>query len=63
MDDNVATEPHVRAAQEAFWAIIAKRFPEVSTGDLPPGASVAFDDACHQVVWSWLGSNSGSLHD
>ncbi len=61
MDDSMAIEPHVRAAQEAFWAVIAQRFSEVSTGDLPPEADAAFDDACFRVVWSWLGSNTGSL--
>lgn len=61
VDDNVAIEEHVRAAQEAFWSVIAQRFPEVSTGDLPPEADAAFDDACHRAVWSWLGSNTGSL--
>lgn len=61
MDNNGAIEQHVRAAQDAFWAVIAERFPEVSTGDLPPDVDAAFDDACHRVVWSWLGSNTGSL--
>ena len=61
VDDNVAIEPHVRAAQDAFWAVIAERFPEVATGDLPPDADAAFDDACDRVVWQWLGSNTGSL--
>lgn len=61
VDEKLVIESHVRVAQDAFWAVVAQRFPEVATGDLPPDAEVAFDEACHRVVWTWLGANTGSL--
>lgn len=59
MDEHLPVRPHVVAAQEAFWTVIAQRFPEISSGDLPPEAASAFDDACLRVVWSWFGANVG----
>jgi hypothetical protein len=61
VDENLAVERHVRAAQDAFWAVIAQRFPEVATGDLPPDADAAFDAACYRVLSAWLAANTGSL--
>lgn len=57
VDDTILIGPHVQAAQEAFWQVIAMRFPELTTGDVSPDATEAFDRACHDVVWEWLGSN------
>jgi hypothetical protein len=59
--DDELIEQHVRQAQAAFWSVIAERFPEVATGDLPPEADSAFDAASFRAVWSWLGANTGSL--
>ena len=55
----MVVQPHVEAAQQAFWEVVAQRFPEITTGDLPPEAATAFDEACYHVVWSWLGANTG----
>lgn len=57
MDQDQPITEHVRAAQDAFWSEIARRFPEIESGDLAPDADSAFDRACHDVVWTWLGSN------
>lgn len=56
MDDLLIGE-HVRVAQDAFWAVIALRFPEMHTGDLSSGDSQRFDRACREAVWAWLDGN------
>jgi len=47
----------VEAAQMAFWAEVAKNF-DFTTGDFPPEAQLAFDEACKQAVKVWVQSNS-----
>ncbi|CAK1331633.1 MULTISPECIES: hypothetical protein [Burkholderia] len=44
-------------AQLAFWAEVAKSFPEVKSGDLPVQAVLQFNKACEQAVAVWLKSN------
>lgn len=39
---------------EAFFAIVAKAFPEVSTGDFPPDALAALHSDCRDAVSLWL---------
>jgi hypothetical protein len=46
------------AAQEAFWKVVARMFPEIKTGDLDIGASVEFTDACRRVVGLWVETNT-----
>jgi len=41
-------------ADLAFWAEIAKAFPEAKTGDFPPEASLKWDKARDQAVYWWL---------
>jgi hypothetical protein len=38
----------------AFWASVAKSFPEITTGDFPPGDSMQFAFACTETVRAWL---------
>lgn len=57
MDDDIAIEEHVRAAQDAFWRELAMRFPELHTGDLAPDVADRFERACLEAAWAWLGSN------
>lgn len=45
-------------AQSAFWAVIAKNYPNVKTGDFSPEATTAFDDACMTAVTLWLAANT-----
>lgn len=40
-------------AQEAFWAVVAKAYPEAEHGDFPPDATMDFDTACEDAVESW----------
>jgi hypothetical protein len=45
-------------AQEAFWAEIAKHYPEITTGDFPPDAHAAFERACSEAAAVWVEGNS-----
>jgi hypothetical protein len=47
----------VEKAQFEFWAVIAKEFPEVTTGDYPPDATMQFDGECLQAVTKWIEFN------
>jgi hypothetical protein len=44
-------------AGEAFWTAFAREFPEVTTGDLDPLSTVAFDDAVERAARAWLDAN------
>lgn len=57
MDTGERIREATEGAMEAFWAVIARKFPEASTGDLDPAASTAFDDAVDNVVWAWVEAN------
>lgn len=47
----------LKAAQEAFWGVVAARFPEVKTGDFPPDATFRFEDASRAAIDTWLAFN------
>jgi len=44
----------VSKADDAFWAEVAKAFPEVKTGDFPPDATSIFDDCEKKSIAVWL---------
>ncbi|GIJ62047.1 hypothetical protein [Virgisporangium aurantiacum] len=44
------------AARDAMWAAFAARYPEVTTGDLPPGADRAFVAESDRLA-GWLDDN------
>lgn len=44
-------------AQEAFWAEIAKAFPEAQSGDMSPETQCDFDAACASAVEDWVDAN------
>lgn len=44
-------------AQDAFWEVIAKRYPEAKTGDLSPLRTLAFDEAAKGAIEEWVRSN------
>lgn len=48
----------VSDAQEAFWAEIVKHYPEITTGDFPPDAHLAFEEACLKAATVWVEGNS-----
>lgn len=45
-------------AQEAFWAVVAREYPDVKSGDLDPMQTHLFDQACKDMVESWVRLNS-----
>ncbi len=47
-------------AQQAFWAEVAKNFPEISTGDMPIQAVFQFNQQCEEAVAIWVKSNHPS---
>jgi hypothetical protein len=44
----------VEKADLAFWAEIAKAFPEAKSGDFPPDATFAWNRARDEAVYWWL---------
>ncbi len=45
------------AARDAMWATFAQRYPEVTTGDLAPGADVVFVAESDRLLAGWLDDN------
>ncbi len=48
-------------AREAFFASVAADFPEVTTGDLDPGATVAFELETNELIVTWLTYNAPAV--
>lgn len=48
-------------AQQAFWTVFASHFPEAASGDFPPDATIAFDNAIEQATQTWLDCNTPDL--
>ena len=52
------TEDQIRHAvidaQDAFWAVMVDKFPEVQTGDMDPLDAFAFRQACEKALERWL---------
>jgi len=44
-------------ASEAFWAEVAKAFPECTTGDFAPDQSIAWEMAVVDAVSGWVHNN------
>lgn len=44
-------------AQDAFWAVVAERYPNNEGGDFPADAHFAFERACQAAVRAWAESN------
>lgn len=53
----------VSAAQDAFWAEVAKRYRAkgVTSGDFPPDAHMKFRTACTDAVGEWCAYNAGQV--
>ena len=41
-------------ADDAFWAVIAEAFPEATTGDFPPDATLNWHEAIEKAIRIWL---------
>ncbi len=44
-------------ALDAFWQTIVEQFPDVTTGDLSPGATIALSLAAEEAVDEWIANN------
>lgn len=44
-------------AEEAFWDAVIKEFPEVKTGDFPPGATMVWENCLKATLKEWLRLN------
>jgi hypothetical protein len=55
--DAKSIEQAVEKAQDAFWAEVARAFPEVTTGDFGPGETFAIQQAMEDAVSAWLAWN------
>ena len=47
----------VREAEFAFWAVIAKEFPEIRTGDVEPWEAMLFSGELEDGVRRWYNDN------
>lgn len=57
LKDKVDYEEIVRQAEEAFWAVIASRFPSIKSGDVDPGMAMVLPEAMQEAVESWVSMN------
>lgn len=53
----------VEEAENAFWVVIAEKFPEAKTGNMYFDASVEFSDKCHDTAKLWVALNTNLLPD
>lgn len=44
-------------AQDAFWEVVGRRFPQARSGDLSPGATVQLDRAAEAAIKEWVENN------
>lgn len=58
------TQPHhidltelTQKATDAFWEVICKAFPEATTGDLSPRATIKQDEGNENAVLEWVRNN------
>jgi hypothetical protein len=47
----------LESASDAFWAEVAKRFPEAKSGDFPPEMLVQLDEIMEKSIRVWLDFN------
>jgi hypothetical protein len=52
--DETRIKDAVEKAEGAFWTSIAKDFPEIKSGDLPPVNSHNFTEYLNRIVKLWL---------
>jgi hypothetical protein len=47
----------VREGEDAFWAAVAKEFPEATSGDLDPGMVMSLTQTMERVIRAWVDYN------
>ena len=52
------TDAVAREAADAFWRVVADRFPEIHAGDMDPLTAARMDTTFRDLVDSWLTANN-----
>jgi hypothetical protein len=47
----------IQEAEDAFWQVIGRRFPQARSGDLSIGRTFAFSIAVTEAVHEWISNN------
>lgn len=50
-------EPLAEDALDAFWDVVARRYPQARTGDLSPLTSFALNRAAERAIEEWVDNN------
>ena len=53
----------IEDAELAFWAVIADRFPEATSGDLSVERTIGLDQMMHSAVNEWVDNNFPEWED
>ena len=51
----------MEAAELAFWKVVADSYPEATSGDLSPHASLKFAEATETAIVDWLEANADNI--
>jgi hypothetical protein len=51
----------LQAASAAFWAVVARNFPEAKHGDFPPEMQFQLDQTMEKSIRVWLDYNAQEL--
>jgi hypothetical protein len=60
LDNDIAASLAIAVTEdalEAFWKVVARRYPQAKTGDLSPGAHFALQRAAQAAVAEWVEAN------
>jgi hypothetical protein len=44
-------------ALDAFWHVIAKHYPQATSGDLSPWCAISLQDAAEDAIEEWIDNN------
>lgn len=56
-EDTDRIDDALQVAAEAFYGVIALRFPEVKTGDVEPLSAMGWEEATRSHVRNWIRNN------
>jgi hypothetical protein len=51
----------VKEAEANFWAYIADSFPDITSGDFPPDATIKLEKQLNESVQLWITVNSETM--
>lgn len=55
--ENQNIQSVVQDAWDAFWSVVASRFPEAKTGDVAPDVAFELDQVAEMAVKHWIANN------